>query len=139
MYRFAALVVLALSAHAAEPKWIKARLGSFEAISDSGRKSATEALGQFEQLRFAIGAAMGQPDLRLDPPLRIIVFKNQTELQRGCFNGLRMGRDRIMACATAETQLSPEVAATDEDASRRQSFRNACTARNRVYIVFQHL
>ena len=109
MYRFATLLALALSAHAAEPKWIKARLGSFEAISDSGRKSATEALGQFEQLRFAIGAAMGQPDLRLDPPLRIIVFRNQTELQRGCFNGLRMGRDRMMACATAENQLAPEV------------------------------
>ena len=109
MYRFATLLALALSAYAAEPKWIKARLGSFEAISDSGRKSATEALGQFEQLRFAIGAAMGQPDLRLDPPLRIIVFRNQTELQRGCFNGLRMGRDRMMACATAENQLSPEV------------------------------
>ncbi len=109
MFRFAVLLALALSAYAAEPKWIKARLGSFEAISDSGRKSATEALGQFEQLRFAIGAAMGQPDLRLDPPLRIIVFRNQAELERGCFSGLRMGRDRLMACATAESQLSPEL------------------------------
>jgi hypothetical protein len=109
MWRFAALLALALGAHAAEPKWIKARLGSFESISDGGRKSATEALGQFEQLRFAIGAAMGQPDLRLDPPLRIIVFRNQAELQRGCFTGLRMGRARMMACATAESQLPPEL------------------------------
>jgi len=60
-------------------------------------------------LRFAIGSAMGQPDLRLDPPLRIIVFRNEAELERGCFSGLRMGRDRMMACATAESQLSPDV------------------------------
>ncbi len=104
----AAFFTLAGAAQA-EPKWMKARLGSFEAISDSGRKSATEALGQFEQLRFAIGAAMGQPDLRVDPPLRIIVFKNKAELQHGCFEGLRMGRDRMMACATAGGQLSPEL------------------------------
>ena len=52
----------------AEPRWIKARLGSFEAISDDGRRSATQALSQFEQFSFALGTAMGQPDLRLDPP-----------------------------------------------------------------------
>jgi tetratricopeptide (TPR) repeat protein len=109
LVRVAAFLALVSGARAAEPKWIKARLGSFEAISDSGRKSATEALGQFEQLRFAIGAAMGQPDLRLDPPLRILVFRNAAELKRGCFDGLRMGRDRMMVCATAEGQLSPQV------------------------------
>src|SRR5579863_3491056 len=89
----------------AEPRWIKARLGSFEAISDDGRRSATQALSQFEQFSFALGTVMGQPDLRLDPPLRIIVFKNDRELLAQCPPALVIGRDRLMACATSEGQL----------------------------------
>ena len=64
----------------AQARWIKARLGPFEAISDDGRRPATQALNQFAQFSFALGTAMGQPELRLDPPLRIIVFKNAQEL-----------------------------------------------------------
>lgn len=86
-------------------RWIKARLGSFEAVSDDGRRSATQALSQFEQFSFALGTAMGQPDLRLDPPLLIIVFRNAQEMQARCPSGLSMGRDRLMACTTAEGQL----------------------------------
>ena len=48
---------------------------------------------------------MGQPDLRLDPPLRIIVFKSAQELQAQCPPALVMGRERLMACATSEGQL----------------------------------
>src|SRR5580700_10059328 len=107
----ATLCVLALTAatasHApsAEPRWIKARSGSFEAISDDGRRSATQALSQFEQFSFALGTAMGQSELRLDPPLRIIVFKNAQEMRAQCPPGLVMGRDRMMACTTSEGQL----------------------------------
>lgn len=95
------------SGFSAEPRWIKARLGSFEAISDDGRRSATQALSQFEQFSFALGSVMGQPDLRLDPPLRIIVFKNAQDLRNQCPPALVMGRDRLMACTTAEGQLQP--------------------------------
>lgn len=97
--------VVVLNAAAAEPHWTKARLGAFEAVSDDGRKSATQALSQFEQFSFALGTAMGQPDLRLDPPLLIIVFKNAQELRAQCPAGLFMGRDRLMACTTSEGQL----------------------------------
>ena len=103
--RLALCAVMAFNASAARPQWIKARLGSFEAISDDGRRSATQALSQFEQFSFALGTAMGQPDLRLDPPLRIIVFKNAQEMRAQCPPGLMMGRDRLMACTTSEGQL----------------------------------
>jgi Tfp pilus assembly protein PilF len=93
----------------AEPHWIKARLGSFEAISDDGRRSATQALSQFEQFSFALGTVMGQPELRLDPPLRIIVFKSDRELQGQCPPALVEGRDRLMACAASEGQLPPRL------------------------------
>src|SRR5947209_14534584 len=69
----------------ADTQWVKARLGSFETISNSGRKSAIQGLSQFEQFRFALGSAMGVPDLRLDPPLRILVFLNAQDMaSQGC-------------------------------------------------------
>jgi hypothetical protein len=76
---------------------VKARLGSFETISDNGRRSAVQGLSQFEQFRFALGTAMGNPDLKLDPPLRIIVFRNPSEAPSEC-SGLLTGRDHLMAC-----------------------------------------
>ncbi len=101
----ALLAACATAGLGADPHWIKARLGSFEAISDDGRRAATQALSQFEQFRFALGSVLGQPDLRLEPPLRIIVFKNAQEMQNQCPPGMITGRDRTMACTTAEGQL----------------------------------
>ncbi len=85
----------------ADSQWIKARLGSFETISDNGRRSAIQALSQFEQFRYALGAAMGKPDLKLDPPLRIVVFKNAQEMPPAC-TGLLTGRDHLMACVPGQ-------------------------------------
>src|SRR5580658_1007002 len=58
-----ALLMAAMTAPPAlaEPRWIKARIGSFEAISDDGRKPALQALSQFEQFSFALGTALGKP------------------------------------------------------------------------------
>lgn len=100
-----ALATAFAASAAAEPHWIKARMGSFESISDDGRRSATQALSQFEQFSFALGSVMGQPDLKLDPPLRIIVFKSDKDMRAECPPGMIMGRDRLMACTTAEGQL----------------------------------
>src|SRR5579872_1268144 len=105
LIRTTLLAAFAAGAFGADPHWIKARLGSFEAISDDGRHAATQALSQFEQFRFALGSVLGQPDLRLDPPLRIIVFRNAQEMQSQCPPGMIEGRDRTMACTTAEGQL----------------------------------
>jgi tetratricopeptide (TPR) repeat protein len=99
--------------HAADPfssaRWIRAKLGPFEAISDDGRPAAITALSQFEQFRYALGAAMGQDDLRLDPPLRIIVFRNVKEMDAEGCDGIHMGRDHLMACAVATNQLPPAM------------------------------
>ena len=85
--------------------WVRAKLGPFEAVSDDGRNPAIQALSQFEQFRYALGAAMGQSELRLDPPLRIIVFRDAKEMAaQGC-DGIHMGRDHLMACAVAGGQL----------------------------------
>jgi Tfp pilus assembly protein PilF len=99
---------LAVAARA-ETQWVRARLGSFETISDNGRKSAIQGLSQFEQFRYALGAVMGQTDLRLDPPLRILVFRNAQEMASSDCGGFRTGRDREMTCTTAEGQLPPQL------------------------------
>jgi Tfp pilus assembly protein PilF len=103
-----ACVLSAIPCFAADAQWVKARLGPFETISDTGRHSAIQALSQFEQFRFALGTAMGKPDLRLDPPLRIMVFKNTQEMPPGC-DTVHQGRERVMACVANEAQLPPAL------------------------------
>jgi len=94
----------------AEPRWIKAKLGPFEAVSDDGRRPAVEALNQFAQFSFALGTALGQPELHLDSSLLIIVFKDQKELAAQCPAPLlREGRERLMVCATPEGRLTSEL------------------------------
>ena len=93
----------------ADDHWIRARLGAFETISDDGRKSAIQGLSQFEQFRHVLGVAMGKADLSLDPPVRILVFRDARQLAaQGC-KGWQEGRDRVMACTTAEGQLPPAL------------------------------
>lgn len=93
----------------AAPTWTKARSGSFEAISEDGKRSATQALAQFEQFTFALGSVLGKPDLRMDPPVRILLFKNAAELNTEGCTGLQQGRDRLNVCTVGEAQLSPET------------------------------
>ena len=103
---FLALLTTPFSGRAlAADQWIRAKLGAFEAISNDGRASAIQALSQFEQFRYALGNAMGQQDLRLDPPLRILVFKDAKEMAAQNCDGISMGRDHLMACAVASGQL----------------------------------
>jgi tetratricopeptide (TPR) repeat protein len=52
---------------------------------------------------------MGQPDLRLDPPLRIIVFRDAREMAAQDCDGIRTGRDHLMACTVASGQLPPAM------------------------------
>jgi hypothetical protein len=94
-------------APAAEPHWIRARLGPFEAISDDGRRPAIQALSQFVEFSNALGTVLGQPDLKLEPPIRIVVFRTAQDLAAHCpSERLRTGRDRTMVCALPEGQLA---------------------------------
>jgi tetratricopeptide (TPR) repeat protein len=105
----ALLALAACDSAVAAEQWFRAKLGPFEAISDDGRPPAIQALSQFEQFRYALGAAMGQPDLRLDPPLRILVFRDAREMAAQACDGMHPGRDHLMACAVASGQLPPAM------------------------------
>ncbi len=95
-------------ADAAE-QWYRAKLGPFEAISDDGRTPAIQALSQFEQFRYALGVAMGQSDLLMDPALRILVFRDAREMAAQACDGMHMGRDHLMACSVPTGQLPPAM------------------------------
>jgi hypothetical protein len=120
----------------AENQWVEARLGSFETVSDNGRRSAIQALSQFEQFRFALGAVMGQPDLRLEPALRILVFRTPTEMSLQGFTGLREGRDHLMACATAEGQLPAELIRELTRRLLEENFANMAPAMEKALETF---
>ncbi len=111
-FRLAATLALLLATSCNLPaadQWIRAKLGPFETVTNDGRTTAVQSLSQFEQFRYALGVAMGQPDLRLDPALRIIVFRNAKDMEaQGC-EGVHMGRDHLMACATSGGQLAPAM------------------------------
>ncbi len=102
--RIACLILLAAPQLCFAAQWYRASLGPFEAVSDS-RPAALQALSQFEQFRYALGTAMGQSDLRLNPPLRILVFRDAKEMPAQSCDGIHQGRDHLMACSLASGQL----------------------------------
>src|SRR3569833_1612517 len=103
--------------------WYRARRGPFEAVTDNGRDSALQALSQFEQFRYALGSAMGQSALRLNPPLRILVFHDAKDMAAaGCEAGIHMGRDHLMACSVASDQLPASMVKDLTDRLLRGNF-----------------
>ncbi|MDQ6676580.1 MAG: hypothetical protein M3Z09_04715, partial [Acidobacteriota bacterium] len=63
---------------AASERWIASSTGSLGVVSNAGSRSALEALGQFEQLRYALGELIGKPDLVYRPPLRLLLLKRNS-------------------------------------------------------------
>jgi tetratricopeptide (TPR) repeat protein len=117
--------------------WYRARLGPFEAITDNGRNSALQALSQFEQFRYALGAAMGQPDLRLNPPLRILVFHDAKDMAAaGCEAGIHMGRDHLMACSVASGQLPASMVKELTERLLRGNFSGIPPATEKALEIF---
>lgn len=55
--------------------WSEVRSGPFEILSEPGDKEARVTLNYLEQLRNAIGIAVGQPDLPSVWPIRVVVVK----------------------------------------------------------------
>lgn len=70
--RFLALFLTILSG-AASADWIELRSGPFHVLSEESDKRARETLNFAEQLRYALGANLGQPDLQPPFPVRILV------------------------------------------------------------------
>ncbi len=94
----------ALSASGAD-KWFSTSTNSVELVSNAPPKQALDTLGQVEQLRYAIGELIGNPELAFRPTLRLLVLK-QGDADAGT---LRPGRSRLTLPLAANTPISPAV------------------------------
>jgi hypothetical protein len=73
--------------------WSELKSGPFEVISEAGDKEARSTLNYLEQLRNAIGIAVGQNDLQSVWPIRIVIVKGK----RPTYPDLKFSRDGWIA------------------------------------------
>jgi hypothetical protein len=89
--------------------WSEVRTGPFEVVTDAGDKEARLTLNYLEQLRHALGTAVGQPDLPSVWPIRVVVLKNK---KAATTPELKFGRDAWLASIHA---INPQLAASVTD------------------------
>jgi hypothetical protein len=58
--------------------WIRFTSGPIEVLSSAGSKDGRETLVKFEEFRHALGYTLGENDLQLPLPIRILLFKTGT-------------------------------------------------------------
>ncbi len=61
---------------AADDHWVKFASGPFEVWTNAGDRDAREDLVRLEEFRHALGEIIGEPDLQIPLPIRVLVFKN---------------------------------------------------------------
>src|SRR6516225_10741359 len=61
---------------AADDHWVKFVSGAFEVWTDGATRAAREDLVRFEEFRNALGQVVGEQDLQMPQPVRVLVFKN---------------------------------------------------------------
>lgn len=98
----------------ASAAWTEFKAGPFEVLTEDNVKEARITLNYLEQLRHALGTALGQPDLTSVWPIRIVVQKPK----RQSYPSLKFGRDAWMASLD---KMTPQTAASVTDVLLRSS------------------
>jgi hypothetical protein len=88
--------------------WTQFKYGPFEVVTDGGDKEARLTLNYLEQLRNAVGIAVGQQDIPSVWPIRVVVVKSK----RQTYPELKFGRDAWVAVID---QMNPITAASVVD------------------------
>lgn len=89
----------------AEDHWVDAKSGPFQVMSDAGDRAVREKLAYLEQFREALGVTIGKSDLRLNWPVRVLVFKNAKELPVAAA-GIALGPHAWMHAVTENAPFS---------------------------------
>src|SRR6185295_15615699 len=95
---------------AAQSHWLQFRSAPFEVYTDAGPKRGREVLGWFDQSRYVLGYMLGNQDLQMARPVRILLLKNAKE--RSAYPAappLLDGRDRWVIVLNAEAPIPREV------------------------------
>src|SRR5689334_5156823 len=96
MSRLLLIFGILISSSAAEDRWITLRSDSFEVFTDAGARAGRAELVRLEQFRFALGKIVAKPDLAINPPAQVFLFKTSREAERYRAGGpIQTGRDRV--------------------------------------------
>jgi hypothetical protein len=104
MRRLLALVLFP-SLLAAEGRWVKYVSGPFEVMTDAGGRAGPDTLVRFEEFRQALSEVLGQNDLGMPQPVRILVFRNAKGWT--AMPGVAMGRDRYAIVLEDKAAVAP--------------------------------
>jgi len=96
---------LPLSALAGE-RWIRFTSGPTEIFSSAGTKDGRETLVKFEEFRHALGQVLGNNDLQLPLPIRVLLFKTGAPQTP---EPVVRGRDQYDVVLTAGQPIPNEV------------------------------
>jgi len=109
MHRFLLLALLP-SLLPAQTGWIGYRSGPFEIYTDAGAKRGRETLGWFDQFKYVLGYMLGNADLQTARPVRILLFKTNTERSEYPFSPAVIdGRDRWNVLLSADAPIPADV------------------------------
>jgi tetratricopeptide (TPR) repeat protein len=110
-----------LTAGGLSEHWIRFTSGPIEVFSSAGTKDGRETLVQFEEFRHALGQVLGDNDLQLPLPIRVLLFKTGAPQIP---EPVVRGRDQYDIVVTAGQAIPNEVFAR-----LTQLFLDANTAR----------
>jgi hypothetical protein len=105
MTRLVALVLLPL-ALAFGQEWVEVRSGPFEILTDAGGRVVGRTVAYCEQLRSALGLALGRPEPIAVWPIRVAVFRDA--LTRSIYPArMTDGRDAHLGALVANATTRP--------------------------------
>ena len=105
------ILILSTCARAAD-HWYESRSGPIELTSDAPQRQTLVTLGDAEQLRFVLGRLLGVRDLKADPKVRLMIFKDLRDAQQAGATpspNLIDARDRRALVLTAGQSLAPQT------------------------------
>jgi hypothetical protein len=121
MRRLFLLCALLPVAAGASERWIRFTSGPIEVFSSAGSKDGRETLVKFEEFRHALGYTLGDDDLQMPLPVRVLLFKTGAPQVP---EPVIRGRDQYNIVLTAGQAIPNEVFAR-----LTQLFLDANTAR----------
>ena len=106
MARWFLLCGLLPLAAAASEHWVRFTSGPIEVFSSAGAKDGRETLVKFEEFRHALGYVLGDDDLQMPLPIRILLFKTGAPQVS---EPVVRGRDQYNVVLTAGQAIPNEV------------------------------
>jgi len=99
---FRALLIcgILISTIQAQDRWVHLRSDGFELFTNAGAKAGRIELVRLEQFRFALGKILGKPELTINPPAQVFLFKTAYS----AIDPIQMGREHVSLFLSPSTR-----------------------------------